>query len=66
MMNSNTNFHYGDAMAELERILTQLKQAETDLDKAIELHTKGKQLVAELERYIQNAELDIRKKGLGA
>lgn len=53
-------FDYAAKIAELEDITARLQQSDTPLDKAIQLHDAGKQLVAELEAYLQHAELTVR------
>lgn len=40
-------------------MLDELQSADLDIDKALELHKQGEKLVAELEKYLKNAENQI-------
>lgn len=57
-----TNFDYAAKTAQLENILAQLQGSEITLDKAIQLHDAGEKLVTELEAYLKNAEITIRRR----
>ena len=48
-------------MAELEEVLASLQDSALSVDNALQLHKKGNELVAELENYLKEAEVVIRK-----
>lgn len=53
--------NYKELKDELEQIIAKLESDEVDLDESIELYEKGQKLVASLEKYIQKADLKIKK-----
>jgi exodeoxyribonuclease VII small subunit len=42
-------------------VLAHLQAEDVSLDKALQLHTTGKALTAELEEYLQHAENEVKK-----
>lgn len=61
-----TDFDYSQAMTELEGILAALQSNDISIDRAIALHVHGKKLVGELEAYLQQAEVVVKKQVAGA
>lgn len=53
--------NYKELKDELEQVIAKLESDEVDLDESIELYEKGQKLVASLEKYIQKADLKIKK-----
>lgn len=43
---------YQELKNELESVLEQLQNEDTDIDQAVELHKKGQKLIKELEDYL--------------
>lgn len=60
-MAKNEQFDYAAKMSALETIIEKLQHSETSLDDAIRLHKEGKQLITELNTYLETAEVTIRK-----
>ena len=54
-------FDYASKMAELEEVLASLQDSALSVDNALQLHKKGNELVLELENYLKEAEVVIRK-----
>jgi exodeoxyribonuclease VII small subunit len=54
-------FDYAAKTEELEGVLAHLQAEDVSLDKALQLHTTGKALTAELEEYLQHAENEVKK-----
>jgi exodeoxyribonuclease VII small subunit len=54
-------FDYAKTTAELDDILAQLQDSQIDLDQAMKLHGRGKELVAEMLDYLATAEVEIKK-----
>lgn len=52
---------YTQIRDELDEVLDQLQSVDTDVDKALDLHTKGTELVNELRRYLENAKNEVKK-----
>lgn len=46
---------------ELDEVLVELQNVDTDVDKAIDLHKKGIHLIKELSDYLDNAKNEINK-----
>ncbi len=46
---------YRELQADLDKVLDQLQSAELDIDKALELHKQGQELIKQLEDYLQTA-----------
>ncbi len=59
-MAKNEQFDYAAKVAALEDIIAKLQQSDTAIDEAIRLHEEGKKLVAELNAYLEKAEVTIR------
>ncbi len=55
-----TDFDYAAKTAELEAVLLDLQDTEVQLDEALKLHARGKALVAELEQYLEHAEIVVK------
>ena len=60
-MAKKTDFDYGAKAAELEEVLAQLQNPDIQLDEATRLHAEGLKLITELEKYLQQAEIEVRK-----
>lgn len=58
---SQKNRKYTQIRDELDAVLDQLQDVDTDVDKALELHKKGTELVSELRDYLENAKNEIEK-----
>lgn len=54
-----TKKSYRELQAELDEVLAELQSAELDIDKALELYTKGQKLIEQLENYLQHAKNEI-------
>ncbi|HMS23728.1 MAG TPA: exodeoxyribonuclease VII small subunit [Candidatus Saccharibacteria bacterium] len=52
---------YTQIRDELDEVLDQLQSVDTDVDKALDLHAKGTELVNELRRYLENAKNEVKK-----
>jgi exodeoxyribonuclease VII small subunit len=52
---------YEDKYQQLEEIMQSLQSADTDLNSAVEKYEKGMKLIAELEKYLKEAENKIVK-----
>lgn len=50
---------YRDLQTELDNVLEQLQSAELDIDKALELYKHGRDLIKQLEDYLQTAKNEI-------
>ncbi len=60
MANSKkTEVTYQSLNAELEAILADLQQDDTDVDSALKQYERGLELVQQLEKYLKNAENTI-------
>lgn len=55
------DFDYARKTAELEAVLERLQADGVSLDEALKLHQKGVGLVAEIEGYLKEADLMVRK-----
>jgi exodeoxyribonuclease VII small subunit len=54
-------FDYTAKAAELERIISELQNPDIQIDEATKLHTTGLKLVGELEAYLNQAEITVKK-----
>jgi exodeoxyribonuclease VII small subunit len=54
-------FDYHGKTVELERIVSELENPEIAIDEATKLHAAGLKLIAELEAYLQQAEVEVKK-----
>lgn len=61
MKKQDETFDYASHITELEKVVAQLQDSDVSLDEAIKLHEKGKALTAELQAYLDKAELVVRK-----
>ena len=61
MPKKTSTFDYQAKALELETLLTDLQNPNIQIDAATKLHTKGIALTKELEIYLQQAELEVRK-----
>lgn len=53
--------NYKTLSRELDEILAQLQDPDTDIDEALKLYQKGQQVAKELEQYLKTAENTIKK-----
>ena len=58
---SNKEFSYSEKVAEVEAVLHKLQQPDVSLEEALELHKKGQVLLAELDDFLQHAEVEVQK-----
>ncbi|HSX05612.1 MAG TPA: exodeoxyribonuclease VII small subunit [Candidatus Saccharimonadales bacterium] len=58
---SSESFDYQVKAAELERIIAALQNPQVDIAEATSLHAAGHKLVEELEKYLKQAEITVRK-----
>lgn len=61
MAKKNETFDYQAKAAELERIVADLQDPDIDIAAATKLHAAGRKLAAELEKYLAEAEIEVRK-----
>ncbi|MBP9852588.1 MAG: Exonuclease small subunit [Patescibacteria group bacterium] len=54
-------FVYSEAIAELDAIVSELRNTDIPLDRAIELHGKGQAIVHDLEVFLDGAEVEIKQ-----
>jgi exodeoxyribonuclease VII small subunit len=52
---------YKELNNELDDILDQLQNSETDIDEALELYKRGQKVAKELEQYLKTAENSVKK-----
>jgi len=60
-MAKQTEFDYRAKAAELEHIIAQLQDADIQIDEAVKLHAAGRKLASELELYLADAEIAVKK-----
>jgi exodeoxyribonuclease VII small subunit len=60
-MKKNEVLDYSAKAAELERIVTELQNPDIQIDAATKLHADGLKLVTELEAYLNQAEITVKK-----
>ncbi len=60
-MTKKEAFKYRDKAAELENLVAQLQDPDIQIDEATKLHTAGLKLIAELETYLKQAEVEVRR-----
>lgn len=46
---------YQELKEELEQILNNLQHEDTDVDEALELHKKGREVIKKIEQYLADA-----------
>jgi exodeoxyribonuclease VII small subunit len=61
MAKKTESFDYQAKAAELERVVSDLQNPDVDLAEATKLHAVGLKLVEELEAYLGQAEITVRK-----
>jgi exodeoxyribonuclease VII small subunit len=54
-------FDYGAKAAELEQIVADLQNPDIQIDEATKLHAAGLKLIDELESYLKQAEITVKK-----
>jgi exodeoxyribonuclease VII small subunit len=54
-------FDYAAKSAELEQIVTRLQNPDIDIAEATKLHAEGLKLIGQLEKYLEKAEIEVRK-----
>ncbi len=60
-MVKNITFDYNAKAVELERIVADLQNPDIDIADATKLHAAGLKLVSELEDYLKQAEITVKK-----
>ncbi len=55
------DFNYQQKSRELEDIVAQLQDPAIQIDEATKLHTAGLKLIGELEAYLEQAEVEVRR-----
>ena len=61
MAKKTDEFDYRKKAAELEAIVADLQNPDIQIDEATKLHAAGLKLVAELETYLNQAEVAVKK-----
>ena len=54
-------FDYRTKAVELERIVAELQNPDIQIDEATKLHAEGLKLIEELEAYLNQAEIEVKK-----
>lgn len=52
---------YKQLQQELDECLHEMQASDIDIDRALELHKKGQELIAQLEKHLNNAKVEIEK-----
>ncbi|MEJ0073754.1 MAG: exodeoxyribonuclease VII small subunit [Candidatus Saccharibacteria bacterium] len=60
-MAKKAEFDYRAKADELERIVSDLQNPDIQIDEATKLHAAGLKLIGELEAYLNQAEIEVRK-----
>ena len=60
-MTKKEAFNYHNTATELESIVAQLQDPDIQIDEATKLHAAGLKLVEELETYLKQAEVKVRR-----
>lgn len=60
-MTKKEAFNYRDKAAELEALVAQLQDPDIQIDEATKLHAVGLKLIAELEAYLKQAEVEVHR-----
>lgn len=60
-MAKQMGFDYRKKSEELEKIVGQLQDPDIQIDEAVKLHAAGLKLIGELESYLKQAEVEIKK-----
>ena len=61
MAKKSETFDYRAKAAELETIVADLQNPDIQIDQATKLHAAGLKLVGELEGYLKQAEVEVKK-----
>jgi len=61
MAKKTDDFDYRAKAEELERIVAELQNPDIQIDEATKLHAAGLKLVEELETYLNQAEIIVKK-----
>jgi exodeoxyribonuclease VII small subunit len=61
MAKQSTNFDYREKAAALEAVALQLQDPDIQIDEATKLHAAGLKLISELEAYLRQAEVEVKK-----
>lgn len=60
-MTKKSDFDYRSKSEELEQVVAQLQNPDIQIDEATKLHTVGLKLIGELEEYLNQAEVEVKK-----
>lgn len=60
-MTKKDTFNYHKKSSELENIVAQLQDPDIQIDEATKLHAAGLKLIDELEAYLKQAEVEVRR-----
>jgi exodeoxyribonuclease VII small subunit len=61
MANKHTEFDYRSKAVELKELVAALQNPDIEIDEATKLHSKGLKLLSELEAYLSQAEIVVKK-----
>ena len=61
MAKKTIDFEYRAKAGELEQIVAALQNPAIEIDEATKLHAAGLKLVAEIEAYLSQAEIEVKK-----
>jgi exodeoxyribonuclease VII small subunit len=61
MAKKTNEFDYRKQAAELDRVLAELQNPDIAIDEATKLHAAGLKLIGELEAYLTQAEMEVKK-----
>lgn len=62
MAKKTSAFDYREKAAELEKVVAELQNPDIQIDEATRLHAEGVRLIAELEAYLNQAEIEVKKR----
>jgi exodeoxyribonuclease VII small subunit len=60
-----TDFDYRSKASELEHVIEELQNPDIQIDEATTLHATGLKLIGELEAYLSQAEIIVKKHTAG-
>lgn len=52
---------YGDLKRQLEDLLAKLDSSDIDMDEALDIHSKAKKTLKEIDKFIKEAEIKVSK-----
>lgn len=52
---------YQELRAELDNLLDAIQDPEVDIDEALELHGKAQMVIKDIEKYLEESELKIKR-----